>query len=311
MNHLSLPPVRPEAILTHESDLDGFLSGCLLRNLAKHVHGQEPPLLAYHNHNWRQRPMSEKAAWVSDLAFEARLDRPGWLIVDHHATEVKPRNAVLVHDPLKSAALLVWELCVQAGLVMPGLERLVQLSNISDLFLVDDPDFPLASDYAALVKSYGFWNLHELVGGKVEGLLDHPLLEVMAVKRRVEDPIGLDWSRRNIEVITPTVGYVDTLVGNSNLIVHRLLNDPGNRYPVLLTLFRKGNGMMIASLRSRNREALSVAERLQGGGHPNASGATLPRSVQNIEDALAYLRKTLNPVEVPRGDGVAELFQSD
>jgi len=43
-------------------------------------------------------------------------------------------------------------------------------------------------------------------------------------------------------------------------------------------------------LRSRNGEALKVAEKLQGGGHANACGATLPRSVKNIPDAIDYLR---------------------
>jgi len=64
---------------------------------------------------------------------------------------------------------------------------------------------------------------------------------------------------------------------------------------VLLTLFRRTNGVVIASLRSRNGEALKVAEKLQGGGHANACGAILPRSVQTIPDALSYLRKVLNP----------------
>ena len=35
---------RPEVILTHESDLDGFVSGILLRRLAKHLFGAEIPM---------------------------------------------------------------------------------------------------------------------------------------------------------------------------------------------------------------------------------------------------------------------------
>lgn len=50
---------------------------------------------------------------------------------------------------------------------------------------------------------------------------------------------------------------------------------------------------MIASFRSRNGEALKVAEKLQGGGHANASGAILPKSVRTIPDAVAYLRQIL------------------
>jgi hypothetical protein len=48
----------------------------------------------------------------------------------------------------------------------------------------------VAGDYAAFVKVYGFWNLHTLVDKQLERLLDHPLLQVMEVKRRIEDPLG-------------------------------------------------------------------------------------------------------------------------
>jgi nanoRNase/pAp phosphatase (c-di-AMP/oligoRNAs hydrolase) len=52
---------------------------------------------------------------------------------------------------------------------------------------------------------------------------------------------------------------------------------------------------VIASFRSRNGEALKVAEKFQGGGHANAAGATLPKSIRNVPDAIAYLRQVLNP----------------
>jgi hypothetical protein len=162
------------------------------------------------------------------------------------------------------------------------------------LFLEDDPDFVLANDYANLVKTYNFWNLHALIEGRLERLLDHPLLEVMAVKRRIEDPMGLAWSKANVLEISPAVGYVDTVVGNTNLIVHQLLEKQETKYPVLMTLFRKANNTVVVSLRSRNGEALKVAEKLQGGGHANACGATLPRSVKNIPDAIQYLRYLLD-----------------
>jgi hypothetical protein len=181
------------------------------------------------------------------------------------------------------------------------------LSNVADLFLMDDPDFELATDYANLVKSYGFWNLHTLIGGEPERLLDHPLLEVMAVKRRVEDPLGLEWSRANLQPLSPEVAFVSTVVGNSNLIVHRMLREDSSPYPVLLTLFRKGNGMIIASLRSRHGEAQQIAEQLKGGGHPNAAGATLPRSIQQIPDALEYLRHVLNAPPPAEPDGLEGL----
>lgn len=285
---------KPEVILTHESDLDGFVGGLLLQRLAQHLFGVVTPLEAFHYNNWRLREPREKCGWVCDLSFEPRLDKPGWLVVDHHATETQPKNATLVHDLGKSAGLLCYELCREHGLASPALDRLVQLNNVADLFLEDHPDFVIANDYANLVKAYQFWNLHALIDGKLERLIDHPLLEVMAVKRRIEDPMGYDWSKENIVELSPTVGYVDTVVGNTNLIIHQLLERKATPYSVLTTIFRKGNSVVV-SLRSRNGEAFKVAEALQGGGHANACGATLPRSVKTVPDAVDYLRAVLNP----------------
>jgi oligoribonuclease NrnB/cAMP/cGMP phosphodiesterase (DHH superfamily) len=290
---LDLP--RPEVILTHESDLDGLVSGVLLQRLAHRLFGIDVPLEAHHYHTWRQREPREVSAWVCDLGFDSRVDKPNWLIVDHHASEAVPKRARLIHDLNKSAGLLCYELCRAAGLQSPELDRLVQLNNVADLFLEDDPDFMVANDYANLVKVYQFWNLHALIDGQIERLLNHSLLEVMAVKRRLEDPLGLEWSRRNVAQISPTVGYVDTVVGNTNLIVHQLLEQKATPYPVLITLFRRTNGTIIVSLRSRGGEALTIAEKLQGGGHANACGATLPKSVRSVPDAVEYLRQVLNP----------------
>jgi oligoribonuclease NrnB/cAMP/cGMP phosphodiesterase (DHH superfamily) len=289
---VSLP--RPDVILTHESDLDGLVGGVLLKGLARKLFGADVPLEAYHYHTWRQREPREDSAWVCDLSFEPRLDKPNWVIIDHHATDALPKRAQLIHDLNKSAGLLCYQLCQQHGMGAPKLDRLIHLNNVADLFLEDDPDFVMANDYANLVKVYQFWNIHALIGGDLERLLEHPLLEVMAVKRRVEDPLGLEWSRNNVVALTPTVGFVDTVVGNNNLIVHQLLEKQATPYPVLITLFRRANGTIIASLRSRNGEALKVAERLQGGGHANACGATLPKSIRNVPDAIDYLRQVLN-----------------
>ncbi|HXR07116.1 MAG TPA: hypothetical protein VN765_07285 [Candidatus Acidoferrum sp.] len=286
---------KPDVILTHESDLDGFVAGLLLQRLARHLFKTEVRLEAYNYNGWKLREPRERSAWVCDFSFEPRLDKPNWLIIDHHATEARPQNAVMIHDLTQSAGALCYDLCRQQGLGSPELDRLVRLSNVADLFLEDDAEFVPANDYANLVKTYGFWNLHALIGGQLERLLDHPLLEVMAVKRRIEDPIGLEWSKRNVAEISPTVGFVDTVVGNNNAIVHQMLEQRATPYPVLLTLFRKANSTVVVSLRSRNGEALKTAEKLHGGGHANASGATLPRSVKSIPDALDYLRVHLNP----------------
>jgi oligoribonuclease NrnB/cAMP/cGMP phosphodiesterase (DHH superfamily) len=301
---------RPDVILTHESDLDGLVAGVLLQRLATKLFGVEIPLEAHHYNNWKQRELRERAAWVTDLNFEARLDKPDWVVIDHHATEAPAKHAQLIHDLNKSAGLLCYDLCRQHGLGSPELDRLVHLNNVSDLFLEDDPDFELASDYANLVKTYQFWNLHTLIDGKLEALLDHPLLEVMAVKRRVENPMGLAWSRENVTQISPTVGYVDTMIGNTNLIVHNLLESKATPYPVLMTLFRRTNGVIIVSLRSRNGEALKVAEKLQGGGHANACGATLPRAIKNISDAVDYLREVLSPKRDTPLNSLESIFNS-
>jgi oligoribonuclease NrnB/cAMP/cGMP phosphodiesterase (DHH superfamily) len=301
---------RPEVILTHESDLDGLVAGVLLQRLARKLFGAQVRLEACNYNYWRQRELRERSGWITDLSFELRMDKPTWVVIDHHVTDTAPKHATLIHDLNKSAGLLCYELCREQGLGSPALDRLVHLSNVADLFLENDPDFVLASDYANLVKVYQFWNLYELLGGAIEQLLDHPLLEVMEVKRRIEDPLGFAWSKANVAEISPTVGFVDTVVGNNNLIVHQLLEQQATQYPVLLTLVRRANGVIIASLRSRNGEALKVAERLQGGGHANASGATLPRSVKNIPDAINYLRQVLAPKTEPAFNNLEGLFAS-
>ena len=298
---------RPEVILTHESDLDGLLAGVLLQRLAKKLFGASVPLEAYHYNYWKQRDLREKAAWVADFTFEPRLDKPDWAVFDHHVTEAVPKFTRFIHDVNKSAGLICYELCVQNGIESPALERLVHLNNVADLFLEDDPDFVLAGDYANLVKTYQFWNLHTLVGGEIERLLDHPLLEVMAAKRRVENPLGFEWSKKNIAEISPAVGFVETIIGNNNLVVHQLLEQQATKYPVLVTLFRRGT-LIFASFRSRNGEALKVAEKFQGGGHGNAAGAILPKSARNIPDAVEYLRQILNPQHKTPLNSLESLF---
>jgi hypothetical protein len=298
---------KPDVILTHESDLDGLVSGLLLQRLAQKLFGTTVRLEAYHYHTWRQRDMREKSAWVADFTCEARIDRPNWVVIDHHATEPSPKQARHIHDLQKSAGWLCYELCRQEGLGNPQLDRLVHLNNVADMFLETDPDFIIANDYANLVKVYQFWNLHALVEGQLERLLDHPLLEVMEVKRRIEDPIGVAWSARNVSPLSPTVGLVQTVVGNHNLIMHQLLEQRLVPYPVLVTLLRRPNGI-VASLRSRNGEALKMAEKLQGGGHANACGATLPKSVRTLRDAADYLRSVLNPGVVTTAADLGSIF---
>ena len=302
--------VEPQVVLTHESDLDGLVSGLLLQRLAREMFTTDVGLEAYHYQGWKARQLSERTAWVSDFTFEARLDRNSWLVVDHHASEARPSAAQLIHDPNKSASRLCYELCQEHGIASPELDRIVELTDIGDLFQETHADFVEACDYANLVKSYGFWNLHSLIGGRIEGLLDHPLLEVMRVKRKVEDPIGLAWAKDHVEALSPEVGLVRPVVGNTNVIVHQLLEQCVTPHAVLATLFKKGNGAFIVSFRSRNGEALKVATRLDGGGHLNASGTTLPRSVNDHEAAAEYIRQRLNPT-LPASslNGMEDLIQ--
>ena len=182
---------KPEVIITHESDLDGLLAGVLLQRLAKKLFGatsRSKPIITTSGNSatcangpagWRTSPLSRA------------LDKAEWVVIDHHVTEAAPKYASFIHDVNKSAGLLCYELCKESGIQSPALDRLVHLNNVADLFLEDDPDFVVATDYANLVKIYQFWNLHTLIGGEIEKLLDHPLLEVMAVKRRDRKPARL------------------------------------------------------------------------------------------------------------------------
>lgn len=286
---------RPEVICTHESDLDGLVSGLLLQRLARHLFGVEVPLEAYNYQGWKMRRMPEDVAWVADFALEARFDKPGWLLVDHHTTPYRARLAVAAHDVSQSASRLCYGILREHGLESAALDRLVHLTNVGDLFLEADADFPLACDYASLVKAYGFWGVHAVVGGVAEAILDHPLLEVMAVRRRLEDPIGYELALKDVVEISPLVALVRAPIGNTNLIVHRMLNSGAVPHPVVATLHRRGNGVYVASFRSLKGEALGVAQRFDGGGgHPNASGATLPR-LNGLEAAIDHLRSRLMP----------------
>ena len=72
---------------------------------------------------------------------------------------------------------------------------------------------------------------------------------------------------------------------------------------------------VIASLRSSCGLALEIAEKLGGGGHPNASGAALPKSVQSVEEGLDYIKNLLSPPKpvekiVDQGSGVEDLFEN-
>ena len=135
---------EPEIILTHESDLDGFVSGLLLRKLAQTLHGIDCEMQAWNNEAWAKRQLLERSAWVCDLTFEKRMDKPSWVVIDHHQIQDTPTHTQLIHSTEKSASLLCYELCKEAGISSPKLDKIVHFSNIADLFLESDPDFDIA-----------------------------------------------------------------------------------------------------------------------------------------------------------------------
>ena len=295
---------QPQVVITHESDLDGFVSGHLLQRLANHLFDQQTLLQAWNYTNFERRPLRENCAWVCDLNFSKRMDRDNWLIVDHHQTDVDPQRARLILDHSKSASLLCYELCKEHGLGNEKLDRLVHFTNVGDLFLTDDPHFTESIDYGSLIKQYMFWNIAKLIEGDLESLVDHPLIEVIATRRRIENPIGYEYAKAHITPLSDTVAMIESPIGDTNAVVHQMLTEEITPQPVILTAVTRNRSVSV-SLRSRNGEALPVAKLLQGGGHPNACGATLPQTVQRIPDAVDYLKKTLNPN--PGGDGLGSL----
>ena len=295
---------QPQVVITHESDLDGFVSGHLLQRLANHLFDQQTLLQAWNYTNFERRPLRENCAWVCDLNFSKRMDRDNWLIVDHHQTDVDPQRARLILDHSKSASLLCYELCKEHGLGNEKLDRLVHFTNVGDLFLTDDPHFTEAIDYGSLIKQYMFWNIAKLIEGDLESLVDHPLIEVIATRRRIENPIGYEYAKAHITPLSDTVAMIESPIGDTNAVVHQMLTEEVTPHPVILTAVTRNRSVSV-SVRSRNGEALPVAKLLQGGGHPNACGATLPQTVQRIPDAVEYLKKTLDPK--PGGDGLGSL----
>ncbi len=304
----SLP--EPEIVFTHESDLDGFVSGCLLQRLARILFGKEIPIEPLPANPWATLKRYPQRAWVSDLAFAKAIDRRDWVVIDHHVADQSPSRAQLVHREDRCAAQLCHALLEENGGSNPRLDRLVELTGITDLYQEDHPEFSLASDYARLVKTYHFRPLHRLFGSRLEELIGHPLLELMELKRKIEDPVGLEWSRGRIEELSPGVGYVPTAIGDANHILHRLLSDPALPHEALLSMSKRPGRPITLSIRSHGSgQALRIARILQGGGHPDAAGAALPRSVGTFDSAVIYLREQLDPGEEERGGGADRLFE--
>ena len=140
-----------------------------------------------------------------------------------------------------------------------------------------------------------FLNIAKLIDGDLESLVDHPLLKVIRTRREVENPIGFEYAKAHLKPLSDAVAMVESPIGDTNAVVHRILEEELTPHPVILTA-------SIQSVRERKSaqpqwEALPIAKLLQGGGHPNACGA-----IQRIPDAVEYLKNTLNPKP---GNGLA------
>jgi len=108
---------------------------------------------------------------------------------------------------------------------------LLHWNNVSDFVLSKRPGVCHRDDYANLVKVYTFWNLHAADTGRSRTARWPPLLEVMAVKRRIEDPLASKWKPQEHCQLSPCRASWDTIVGNTNLIVHQLLECGATKYP--------------------------------------------------------------------------------
>ena len=53
-----------------------------------------------------------------------------------------------------------------------------------------------------------------------------------------------------------------------------------------------------------------MAARFQGGGHANAAGVVLPKSVRQVPEAVEYLRQLLNPRRDAPLNSLENLFAS-
>jgi len=71
---------------------------------------------------------------------------------------------------------------------------------------------------------------------------------------------------------------------------------------VLISVSRRAPYQFGVSLRSRNGKAREVASKLQGGGHANAAGATLPKSVKSVTTGVEYIRQLLAPKNIADSD---------
>ena len=209
-----------------------------------------------------------------------------------------PRAAQLIHNVGKSASLLAYELCRARTISSsPALDRLVHFSNIADFFLPDAPDFILSTDYANLVKIYGFWNVLELIHGNLENAAQSS----PAPGNGGETSRGKSYrlrvgSKSRVQRVALEVGYVETVVGNANSIVHRMLDE--KVYALIRSCSpctAKETDVMVVSLRSRTGEALKVCGKIPWRRTPKRSGIHATKVRAELRDALEYLRRTLDP----------------
>ena len=214
----------------------------LLQRLAKQIFDTDIPLEAYHYNQWKQRELREKCAWVTDFTFETRLDKPGWVVIDHHVTEVVRKNAPAHSrcEQVRRTALLR-TLPRESGLGSPELDRLVHLNDVADLFLDDDPNFAVATDYANLVKIYQFWNLHRF---ELAARLRNCSTIRCSKSWPRNDAWKIRWDSSGARVTSPNCARLSaTWTPSLATIIWSSTGCWKNKPtpPVLVTLFRRGN----------------------------------------------------------------------
>ena len=256
------------------------------------------PLEAYNYQNWKLRePRGAITAWVCDLSFEPRLDtrRAG------SSWTTMPPSSRAERPPVSCCTTLRRSGRVESAMICAASKRTDRPSLTGWSTSTTSPictstqttNFRWPWITPNLVKTYHFWYLLALVEGKFEALFDHPLLEVMAVKRRVEDPLGYEWCAKNVVRLSPLAGYVPTIIGNNNIIAHQLLERKATPFGVMVTLFKKANNTVVASLRSRQARRWFWRRSCKGRRSPQCPSAyTLAALRRNqFDDAIRYLQK--------------------
>lgn len=192
----------PTRIYSHDSDLDGFVSGNILYNISKILFGESPKILYKNYHNLDEIHTDKgEVIWVSDLNYNKSMDNrlnDLMFIVDHHRWEPDPIDCTpenpfcdkiyYIHDTTKSASLLCFELLetiVNNLNNNPNKEKylkyienirdLVKWTNIGDIFKYNSTDELIeARSYARYFNDFikpDLLNAHDILNCKEKDIL--------------------------------------------------------------------------------------------------------------------------------------------